>query len=104
MKKIPNKQGINMIIMEPVSYNICEIGGDHYQNKYTITMNPGDTYPDYMEVQAWIMENIDGKTLNIEDAVAMIYDMLEHEFHPVNLQVETEVEGCRTHFNVTVIK
>ncbi len=104
MKKIPNTQEISLIIMKPVAYAICEIGGDLYENQLEITFTPGDSYPDYTEFQQWIMDNIDGRVLNIEDVVNMVHEKLETEFHPVHLSVVTNVSNCRTHFDVTVIK
>lgn len=104
MKKIPNTQDIGMIIMKPVTFAVCEIGGDMYENRLEITFCPSGSYPDYSEFQQWIMDNVDGETMNIEDVVGKIYKKLQDEFEPLHLEVRTDVKNCRTHFDVTVIK
>ena len=104
MNKIENTQGINLIVMKPDAYTVCELGGDHYKNELEISFQPDSYYPDYTEVQDWIMNNIDGKTLNIEDVVDKMYKFLQDTYHPAVLEVRNEVKGCRTHFDVTVIK
>lgn len=104
MNKIENKQKINLIIMQPDAFNVCELGGDYYKNELTISFMPDSYYPDYTEVQTWIMENIDGKVKNIEDVVNEIYNFLMETYQPRELEVSDHIIGCRTHFNVTVIK
>lgn len=104
MTKIENKQDINLIIMKPDAYCRCEIGGDFYRNSLEISFLPDNYYPDYTEVQEWIMQNVDGKTLNIEDVVELIYNFLMETYQPIDLEIKNEVKGCRTHFDVTVIK
>ena len=104
MDKLENKQDIKMIIMKPEVYTVCDIGGDMYRSKLEISFIPGDCYPDYMQVERWLAENIDGKRLNIEDVVAKVYEFIEHEYHPEQMEVRNEVTNCRTHFDVTVIK
>lgn len=104
MEKLKNTQGISMIIMHPVAYTKCQIGQDWYKNEFEISFAPGDIYPDYMEVKDWIMENIDGKELNIEDVVDKIYSFIQDEYAPKDLEVTDDIKGCKTHFDVTVIK
>ena len=104
MNKIENTQGINLIIMQPDAFNICELGGDFYKNELTISFMPNNYYPDYTEVQTWIMKNIDGKVMNIEDVVDRIYNFLMETYQPHELEVSNHITGCRTHFDVTVIK
>lgn len=104
MNKISNTQSIKEIVMKPTAYTKCVIGQDWYKNKLEITFIPKLYYPDYMEVNAWIMENIDGKELNIEDVVAKIYAFLMDNYSPTALQVVDNIEDCKTHFDVTVMK
>lgn len=104
MDKLENKQGIKLIIMKPIAFTKCVIGDDWYKNKIKITFYPDSTYPDYIQVSEWIMNNIDGKSLNIEEVVDMIYKMIETEYAPKALEVTNEITGCKTHFDVTVIK
>lgn len=104
MNRIENKQNINLIIMKPDAYCRCELGGDFYKNSLEINFLPDKCYPDYTEVQEWIMQNIDGMTLNIEDVVSKVYDFLMDTYQPLEVEIRNEVTGCRTHFDVTVIK
>lgn len=104
MTKLENTQDIRLIVMKPTAHTKCVIGGDWYTNRLEINFVPGDYYPDYMEVQDWIMENIDGKALNIEDVVDQIERMLREEYCPADLEIANYIEGCKTHFDVVVIK
>ncbi len=102
MTKIDNFQQIEEIRMYPRAFTKCEIGGDWYENDLEIVMRPSDCYPDYMEVQDWVMKNIDGKTLNIEDVVNDIYEFIDTEYHPYSVNVIDSIKGCKTHFDVIV--
>lgn len=101
MFKIENKQHVAEIIMKPIAYTKCEIGQDWYKNEFRIQFVPSECYPDYIEVNAFIMEKIDGQTLNIEDAAKRIYDFL-HQYDPAWLVVTDYIRGCKTHFDVEV--
>lgn len=104
MTKLDNCQRINVITMKPVAYTKCAIGQDWYRNQLEITFVPGECYPDYMEVNAWIMKEIDGKEFNIEDVVYEVYDFLAREYQPQRLRVVDNIIGCKTHFDVVVEK
>lgn len=104
MKKIENKQNISKIIMKPTAYTKCVIGQDWYKNEFDIEFIPGDYYPDYMDVNSYIMQEIDGAELNIEDAVEKIYDFLRENYEPQVLVITDHIEGCKTHFDVDVVK
>lgn len=104
MQEIKNTQGINNIKMKPIAFTKCAIGQDWYENKLEIDFEPDECYPDYMEVNDFIMKEIDGKELNIEDVVDMIYNMLQSNYKPKSLTVTDYIENCKTHFNVTVTK
>jgi hypothetical protein len=67
-------------------------------------MKPNKVYPDYMEVKDFISENVDGKVMNIETVVEKIYLYIMNEYEPVSLKVINHVKGCRTHFDVDVVK
>lgn len=103
MKRILNSQEIRSIKMSPVAQTQCELGGDWYTNKLEITIKPKEFYPDYTEVQEAIMEKIDGKKLNIEDVVQIVYDLMTF-YSPLSIHVKDTVEDCKTHMNVTVEK
>lgn len=104
MNKIKNTQKINKITMKPVAYTKCAIGQDWYKNELEIVFVPALYYPDYIEVNEWIMENIDGKELNIEDVNDHIYKFLTEEYHPQSLTIKNSIVGCKTHFDVIVEK
>lgn len=103
MEKIKNTQKIKEIIMRPTVYTKCVIGQDWYKSDLTITFVPNGSYPDYIEVNEWLMTYIDGKEMNIEDVVNEVYKMLK-EYDPLRLEVENDIRDCKTHFDVTVIK
>lgn len=104
MNKLENKQNISDITMYPMAYTKCEIGGDWYKNELDITFTPNKYYPDYMEVNKWICENIDGHTLNIEDVVDKVYAFLNDTYEPAYLHITDSVCNCKTHFDVVVEK
>ena len=104
MNRIDNKQDIKKITMCPTAYTKCVIGQDWYKNELEIEFVPALWYPDYMEVDEWIMKEIDGKELNIEDVVNIIYKKLSLEFYPKELKVTDHIKGCKTHFDVIVTK
>ena len=101
---LENTQGIDKITMRPVVHNKCVIGGDWYTNQLTIVFCPRRYYPDYMQVQEWLMKEVDGKDYNIEDVVSKVYHFLDRIYEPSSLEVTTEVVGCKTHFDVKVEK
>jgi len=104
MNKIKNTQKINKIIMKPMAYTKCAIGQDWYKNELEIVFVPALCYPDYIEVNEWIMEHIDGKELNIEDVIDYIYKFLTEEYQPQSLTIKNNIAGCKTHFDVIVEK
>lgn len=104
MTKIENKQKIDLIIMKPIAYTKCAIGQDWYKNSLEITFCPNNCYPDYMEVNEWVMKEIDGKELNIEDVVDLVYNYIKNEYDPLDLTVRNDIAGCKTHFDVVVIR
>lgn len=102
--KIENSQNIGEIVMYPIAVCKCAIGQDWYTNRFTVTFVPGNCYPDYMDVDAWLTENVRGKEFNIEDALEVFGQYLLKEYDPVHLSVETEVKDVLTHFPVRVKK
>ena len=103
MLQIENRQHVKEIVMYPNVYAQCEIGGDWYENRLEISFTPDMAYPDYTEVQNWIMENVDGQMLNIEDVSIKVYKFLEETYKPKKLRIINNVTECRTHFNVKII-
>lgn len=103
MKKLWNKENITGIVMEPTACVKCAIGQDWYKCEFMVTFYPGDYYPDYMEVEKFVMEEIDGHELNIEEAVDRLYQHLK-QYEPSGLVVGCNVHGCKVHFDVEVVK
>jgi len=104
MEKLSNTQGITRINMNPIAYTKCKIGQDWYKNEIEIVFVPDKSYPDYMEINEYIMREIDGKELNIEDVVNMIYEKIKEEYEPKSLRVTNYINNCKTHFDVVVEK
>lgn len=104
MNRIKNEQKIKVIKMFPDAYTRCELGGDFYKNELEVIFEPDSCYPDYTEVQEWIMSNIDGKDMNIEDVVNEVYKFLTSEYKPKSLKIINRIADCRTHFDVIVEK
>lgn len=101
MNMIPNKEKVSRIIMKPTAFTKCKIGQDWYKSIFEVEFIPGDCYPDYIEVNRFVMEHIDGKELNIEEATEILRDFLSC-YNPKNLIVTNHIIGCKTHFDVDV--
>lgn len=101
---IENKEKITKIIMRPFAECLCAIGQDWYHIQFEVIFTPTDCYPDYMDVAAYISQNISGKELNIESAVDMLGTMLKTTYRPEALTVKGIVDKVVTHFPVEVIK
>lgn len=104
MNQINNVQGITKIIMSPIAYTKCKLGQDWYENKLTVEFIPDSYYPDYTEVTNWLMKNIDGQELNIEDVVDNLYQFLSVNYCPKHLKITDCITNCKTHFDVIVEK
>lgn len=101
MNKIENKEKVTRIVMKPTAVAKCKIGQDWYKMAFEAEFIPGDCYPDYIEVNDFVMNELDGKELNIEEAASMLYEMLM-AYKPRFLQVTNHIKGCKTHFDVDV--
>ena len=104
MNKIINKENITSIVMKPTAYVKCCIGQDWFKNELEITFIPYECYPDYIQVRDWIMNNIDGREMNIEQVVSEIYNMLVNEYNPSYLRVAANIVDSNSHFDVIVTK
>ena len=102
MNKIKNIENVSLIIMRPSAYTKCQIGQDWFYNDFEVSFMPGEYYPDYIEVNDFVQENIEGKELNIEQASRILYDFLP-EYQPFELSVTDHIRNCKTHFDVDVI-
>lgn len=104
MKKLNNEEKVGKITMMPTAVTLCDIGNDWYTNQLEITFVPDKYYPDYIEVKDWIMINIDGKRLNIEQVVERVYKFLIEQYEPIDIHVKDTVTGSKSHFDVIVEK
>lgn len=102
MKLLGNWENVVHITMRPHAIVKCAIGQDWYNCDFEVLFSPGEYYPDYMEVEAFCMEEIEGKELNIEQAAKVLFDFLK-QYMPKDLTVINHVRGCNTHFDVDVV-
>ena len=103
MTRIQNGENVTKITMHPTAYTKCRIGQDWFLNRFEVNFMPEDFYPDYMEVNAFIQENIEGKEMNIEEAAKTLFDFLNVAYKPSELQVVNHIRDCKTHFDVDVV-
>ena len=100
---VENKFKINSISIDTTAKCFCPLGNDWYTNQFAVNFVPGEMIPDYCHVDKWIDENINGKAMIIEEAVAMLYEHLRDTYKPDSLNVTSYVEDAR-HCAVTVSK
>ena len=98
---VKNTYKIKHITIESTAQCFCPLGNDWYTNQFVVDFVPAEYIPDYCEMDKWITENINGKHMIIEQAVAMLYDYLHNTYYPVDLHVESYVEDAK-HSAVTV--
>lgn len=101
MNKIKNIENVKQIVMHPSACVKCQIGRDWYKCDFDVYFTPGQFYPDYMEVEKYVMDNIDGRELNIEQAGKILKGYLE-QYIPDELEVVVNVSGNKVHFDVEV--
>lgn len=102
MNKIQNYESVTSITMFPTACVKCQIGQDWYKCQFECEFVPEKCYPDYMEVEDYIIKHIDGEELNIEQAARMLYDHLK-QYEPKYLRIANHIRGCKTHFDVDVV-
>lgn len=102
--KLPNKENVSEIVMRPTVHCLCTLGGDWYSIDFEVRFVPAEYYPDYMDVAAFLAENIDGKSLNIEEALELVGVYLKTVYVPESLTVTADIKNAKTHFPVTVKK
>lgn len=100
---IENTQKINGITIETTAKCYCPIGNDIYTNQFTITLYPDKQLPDYCEVDKWIKENIEGKTMIVEEAVNQLYVFFSEYCRPKYLVVKSCVKDA-DHCTVMITK
>lgn len=100
--KLQNVEKVKKITMYPVAHTLCAIGQDFYKYEFEVEFIVGNYYPDYMDVEKWVMENLDGKELNIEQGMRLFYDWLVASYEPKGLNLIANVKDAKTHFAVKV--
>ena len=98
---IRNDYGVRTLKMYPSAKSYCPLGKDWYTNEFEVKMQVKDAIPDYCEVEAWLDENIRGKSLIVEEAVSKFRQYLETTYSPVTLEVTSSVCDA-LHFPVIV--
>lgn len=100
---IKNEYKIEHISIESTAKCFCPLGKDWYTNQFTIDMYPNSYLPDYCELDAFIKENINGRHLIIEAAVAMLFEHVMEKYSPASLDVISYVDDA-AHSAVTVTR
>lgn len=98
---VENVFKINEINIDATAKCYCPLGKDWYTNQFTVNMNPSVFIPDYCELDAFIKEEINGKHLIIEAAVAKLYEHITEKYSPAYLEVVSYVDDA-AHSAVTV--
>lgn len=102
MPQFENTMGIDEISFWVRSRCFCPLGDDFYTNQFKVSFVPGKMIPDYLDIQQEINERIESKPLTVEDAVAVMFDIV-NDYEPLELYVESHGDDA-VHFPVTVIK
>lgn len=97
------KYGVSKIKYTQKCRCFCPIGKADYTNNFTVTITPKKWIPDYCEIDKFIHEQLDGKSLVIEDAACKLKQWLTGKIHPYWVEVESDVtDGVHGHVTVTV--
>lgn len=101
-RRIGNIEGVTKIVMHPIAHVKCQIGQDWYRCEFEVEFIPDGCYPDFMQVDEFVRESIDGHELNIEQAAKLLHDFLKDTYDPKGVRVCNHIRGCKTHFDVDV--
>ena len=88
MASFPNTQGIDSIQYEKSILAFCPIGQRDYVANIRVTIDPGRTIPDYLELDAEI-EKLRGQTLLVEDCAAKVRDIIA-QYKPIYANVSVK--------------
>lgn len=98
---VKNKYGIRNISIDAQAKCYCPLGRDWYTNHFTIDIEVAEDIPDYVELDKWIAENINGRSLIIEEATAAVYQHVMENYQPYSCAVRSYVDDA-AHSPVTV--
>ncbi len=97
---IKNNENIRKVEMFPAIKLFCPLGEDWYTNKLHIVLGIYDDYADYMDVQKFIKEEVEGKAYTIEGTCKKLYDYFKEQgFEDIYIEAEAS-DGA--HFPVKV--
>ena len=102
MSAFNNGMGVTKISFSRVIHNYCPLGADWYTNNIDVEMTPGETIPDYCDIDKMFNE-INGQHLIIEQVVAQVFDTLQKDYAPIYLKVTSYVDDA-VHLPVVVEK
>lgn len=97
---IENKENVLFVEMFPKAKCFCPIGKAWYTNQFHISFYPYEYYIDYLDLENFIEENIEGKALTIESACSVLLSYFKKQ-NLNSVTVVSTVEDA-THFNVRV--
>lgn len=101
VKMITNNENIVEIKMYPTARCFCPLGKAWYTNNFTATVKTGSGYPDYLDVQQYITDHIEGHSLTIEAACNELRTYLDSMEGVMDCEVKSEVCDA-AHFAVEV--
>lgn len=98
---VKNKYGIRNISIDAQAKCYCPLGRDWYTNHFTIDIEVAEDIPDYVKLDGWIAENINGHSMIIEEAAATVHRHIMNEYSPYSCSVCSYVDDA-AHSPVTV--
>lgn len=98
---VKNNYGIRNISIDAEAKCFCPLGNDWYTNQFTIDIEVAHDIPDYVVLDKWIAEHINGRSMIIEEATAAVYQHVMETYQPYSCTVRSYVDDA-THSAVTV--
>lgn len=98
---VGNVYGIRNVTIDVNAKCFCPLGNDWYTNQFHIDMDVANCIPDYVELDKWVDENINGQSMIIEAAVAKVREYIVKEYKPISCTVRSYVDDAK-HSDVCV--
>lgn len=96
-----NEYKVKEIIINERIRCYCPLGKDWYSGDLEAQIFVDEEIPDYLDVDNFIKNEIDGKAYIIEETAHMFYEYLMNTLHPVSLHVTATVKDA-THAPVVI--